>query len=56
MKGLIKTGGMTALAISALLAMDCTSEEKSADYIGPSQIEIKDGKMTPEALLAFGRL
>mgnify|MGYP007119988987 CR=1 FL=1 len=56
MKGLIKTGGMTALAISALLAMNCTSEEKSADYIGPSQIEIKDGKMTPEALLAFGRL
>ena len=42
MKGLIKTGGMTALAISALLAMNCTSEEKSADYIGPSQIEIKD--------------
>ena len=44
------------MAISALLAMTCTSEEKSADYIGPSQIEIKDGKMTPEALLAFGRL
>ena len=44
------------MAISALLAMNCTSEEKSADYIGPSQIEIKDGKMTPEVLLAFGRL
>ena len=25
-------------------------------YIGKSEIVIEDGKMTPEALLAFGRL
>jgi dipeptidyl aminopeptidase/acylaminoacyl peptidase len=56
MKGTIKSGGLAALTISALLTMNCTSDKTSEGYIGPSQIEIKDGKMTPEALLAFGRL
>lgn len=49
-------GSFAALTISALLTMNCTNEKESADYIGPSQIEIKDGRMTPEALLALGRL
>lgn len=49
-------GSFAALTISALLTMNCTNEKESAEYIGPSQIEIKDGRMTPEALLALGRL
>ena len=56
MRHSIRAGGLTALTISALMMMNCKSEETAADYIGPSQIEIQDGKMTPEALLAFGRL
>ena len=47
MKGTIKSGGLAALTISALLTMNCTSDKTSEGYIGPSQIEIKDGKMTP---------
>ena len=53
---LIRKGGLAALTISALMTMNCTNDDQSAGYIGPAQIEIKDGKMTPEALLAFGRL
>lgn len=53
---LIRKGGLAALTISALMTMNCTNDNQSAGYIGPAQIEIKDGKMTPEALLAFGRL
>ena len=53
---LIRASGLAALTISALMMMNCKSEETAADYIGPSEIEITDGKMTPEALLAFGRL
>lgn len=49
-------GSFAALTISALLTMNCTNEKESTGYIGPSQIEIKDGRMTPEALLALGRL
>ena len=53
---LIRASGLAALTISALMMMNCKSEETAADYIGPSEIEITDGKMTPESLLAFGRL
>ncbi len=53
---LIRKGGLAALTISALMTMNCTNDNQSAGYIGPAQVEIKDGKMTPEALLAFGRL
>ncbi len=53
---LIRKGGLAALTISALMTMNCTNDNQSAGYIGPAQVEIEDGKMTPEALLAFGRL
>lgn len=56
MKSLISSGGLAALTISALLAMNCNCEKEAAEYIGPSDIEITDGKMTPEVLLSFGRL
>ncbi len=57
----IRKSGLAALTISAFMAMNCTNENESAGYIGPAQEEVADltivdGKMTPEVLLAFGRL
>jgi hypothetical protein len=47
-----------ALAAAALAVAACkTNEMKPQEgYIGPSQMEIADGRMTPEVLLALGRL
>ena len=50
MKRHIRASGLTALTLSALTTMNCTTEKVDAAYIGPSQIEIQDGKMTPEVL------
>ena len=53
---------MNLKSIAALLAIGtvaaaCASDMKQQKaYIGPSGIEITDGVMTPEVLLAFGRL
>ena len=48
----------TALGLAALLAMTmaCTQKTDESGYIGQSGIVIEDGVMTPEALLAMGRL
>ncbi|MBO4263386.1 MAG: S9 family peptidase [Bacteroidales bacterium] len=40
----------------ACTTMSCHQEKESAGYIGRSEIRIEDGVMTPEALLAMGRL
>lgn len=40
---------------AATMLMGCTKSNESG-YIGPSDIVIEDGVMTPEALLAMGRL
>lgn len=52
--------GKAALVAAALITMmSCTQKnETQADngYIGPSDIKIEDGRMTPEALLSLGRL
>ena len=46
-----------ATAIGILTAMSCNSTpEADPAYIGPSDIRIEDGRMTPEVLLSFGRL
>ena len=47
-----------ALAAAALAVAACkTNEMKPQEgYIGPSRMEIADGRMTPEVLLALGRL
>ena len=46
-----------ALAIGIMRAMSCQfSPEVDPAYIGPSDIRIEDGRMTPEVLLSFGRL
>jgi len=50
---------MAALAALSLGLMNCTpntNSEQDANYIGPSEIQITDGVMTPEVLLSFGRL
>lgn len=48
--------GLSASIISTLTVMNCTNDKEVRSYIGPSDIEITDGKMTPEVLLALGRL
>ena len=48
---------LAAIAIGILLFMKNGNETLSSEgYIGRSEIVIEDGKMGPEALLAFGRL
>ena len=51
--------GLTFLLMSTMLLGGCSrkaSEDAGGNYIGPSDIKIVDGKMTPEVLLSFGRL
>ena len=52
-----KTVICAALAVALCLA-GCKSEMKkeAGKYIGPSDIKIEDGRMTPEVLLSLGRL
>ena len=46
-----------ALAIATMTAMSCQkTPETDPAYIGPSDIRIEDGRMSPEVLLSFGRL
>ncbi len=55
MKSTIKT----AIAAGIIALTSCTMTENgisSEGYVGKSDIVIEDGRMTPEALLAFGRL
>ncbi len=54
----IKTA-IGSAAIAALALTSCSMNEtglSSEGYIGRSEIRIADGHMTPEALLAFGRI
>ena len=44
-----------AMAV-ALSTMSCSQKEAGPAYIGPSEIKIEDGLMSPEALLSLGRL
>ncbi len=49
----------TAIALTAMALTSCSMNEtglSSEGYIGKSEIQIADGRMTPEALLAFGRI
>ena len=38
------------------MAISCAKKTDESGYIGPSDIQIEDGVMTPETLLALGRL
>ena len=39
-----------------VMAISCAKKTDESGYIGPSDIKITDGVMTPETLLALGRL
>ena len=45
-----------AAAVVAVAACKTNEMKPQEGYIGPSQLEIADGRMTPEVLLALGRL
>ena len=45
-----------SFAAAILLLMGCTKSDESAGYIGPVTPTIENGTMTPEVLLALGRL
>lgn len=45
-----------ALAVSIVAVMSCTKSNEEPAYIGPSEIVVENGVMTPEVLLSFGRL
>ena len=46
------------MAAAAVLCLSCNKSEMKPQqgYIGPSDIQITDGRMTPEVLLSLGRL
>ena len=47
---------LSIMAILGLVACKHSEMKPQKGYIGPSDIEIKDGRMTPEVLLSLGRL
>ena len=54
---IVSLAALAAIAIGILMFMKPEKTEFSSEgYIGRSEIVIEDGKMTPEALLAFGRM
>ncbi|MBR5300826.1 MAG: S9 family peptidase [Bacteroidales bacterium] len=57
---ILKTAARTAVVLGILTTTSCTMTENEAisseGYIAKSGITIEEGRMTPEALLAFGRL
>lgn len=47
---------LMALTIGVMTIMSCSKTEQDPSYIGPSQIKIEDGIMTPEMMISMGRL
>ena len=57
MKKIIRFAALAAVAIGLFIFMKKERHEISSEgFVGKSDIEIADGKMNPEALLAFGRM
>jgi len=54
----MKTFKSLTIAVAAIGLIACNNQEMKPQkgYIGPSDIEITDGRMTPEVLLSLGRL
>ena len=54
----IKTRIAIAAATALMMIMSCEQKNEKAQgsYIGPSDIQVEDGRMTPEVLLSLGRL
>ena len=56
---MIKTGKAAIAAAALMTMMSCARENETrteAGYIGPAEIKVEDGRMTPEVLLSLGRL
>ena len=47
---------LSLLAATSAVTVACGSAEPSAEIIGKHNVEIKDGRLTPEALWAMGRI
>jgi dipeptidyl aminopeptidase/acylaminoacyl peptidase len=45
-----------SLIICSTIMVSCNTQKPEEGYIGPSDIQVTDGKMTPEVLLSLGRL
>lgn len=45
-----------SLIICSAIMVSCNTQKPEEGYIGPSDIQVTDGKMTPEVLLSLGRL
>ena len=57
MKKVLGFAALAAVAIGLFMFMKGEKQEISSEgYIGRSDIAVADGKMGPEALLAFGRM
>lgn len=53
----MRTTARAAMAALIMTMIGCTqTKENGGAYIGPSDIRIEDGVMTPETLLSFGRV
>ena len=52
----MKTTAKVAMAAIILTMIGCKSKEDAGAYIGPSDIRIENGVMTPETLLSLGRI
>lgn len=51
-----KIGAALCAAACLLSTMNCSNKQDESGYIGPSDITVSDGVMTPEVLLSFGRI
>lgn len=54
--GICVVAGMGGYLIASAFLSFMTPSKTEKGYIGPSEIKIEDGVMTPETLLAFGRI
>ena len=52
----MKTFKLLALALGLAAICSCMKNEEKSGYIGPQDVQIENGVMTPEVLLALGRL
>lgn len=56
---MINTGKAAIAAAALVTMMSCAQKNETrteTGYIGPSEIKVEDGRMTPEVLLSLGRL
>ena len=52
----MKKSTIAVAVAAAIMLMGCTTANNDKGYVGPSDIKIDGGRLTPEALLSMGRL